>query len=62
MTHTFWMVHGTGEEFGHHVVAIFPTEGDAIGFKDGETAWAISQVEIEVPFTLITETLFTPSN
>ncbi len=59
---TFWMVHGQGE-FYNTLIAIFPTIEAAEEKKDEHPSeWQVSEVEIEVPFTLVTATPFTPSN
>lgn len=60
--HTFYMVHGKGEFF-NTVIALFPGETEAnehaAQFPD---VWQVSEVQLEVPFTLLQQVPFTPSN
>lgn len=58
---TLFMVHGQGEFF-NTLIALTPDEALADSLVSNHpTEWQKSVVEVETPFTLISETPFTPA-
>lgn len=59
---TLYMVHGQGE-FYNTLIALFPNvEAANAHAAQHPLEWQVSPVKVVVPFTLVTEAPFTPSN